>query len=263
MSNKVIVTSQEEWDNLPESFDTFTIIEIRTKDYLNIYCNPSNSSVRLYNNSSAILYDNSSVKLYDNSSAELYNNSSVKLYGSSSAELYGNSSVKLYENSTGIILSSNVKYESFDLSVISNQITKAKVPFNTWIERNIVFCDGIYRDLISSKTIGDLSIYETDDGYVVKKGDKFSHGETIEKAKEDLIYKLSDRDKSHYEDWALDTVKPLDEMIESYRVITGACEFGVKDFCSSITLKDEYSVLEVIDMTEGKYGNFDYKEFFK
>ena len=52
-------------------------------------------------------------------------------------------------------------------------------------------------------------------------------------------------------------------MIQAYRAITGACEFGVKDFCQGRDLPKKISVDQAIKLTKGKYGNDQFKEFFK
>jgi hypothetical protein len=90
----------------------------------------------------------------------------------------------------------------------------------------------------------------------------FSHGETIEKAIEGLRYKLSDRDTSKYKKWKKSDSKPIEEIIQAYRAITGACEFGVKQFCESKKLKQKYKISEVIKITSGAYGNKRFAEFF-
>ena len=79
----IIIKSQKEWNELPDSFEEFTVIEIRSEETIVIRNNPNNSSARLYDNSSARLYGNSSAVLWDNSSARLYGNSSARLYGNS------------------------------------------------------------------------------------------------------------------------------------------------------------------------------------
>jgi hypothetical protein len=53
-------------------------------------------------------------------------------------------------------------------------------------------------------------------------------------------------------------------MIVCYRVITGACEFGVKEFISRKVPKPKktYSVKEILSLTEGEYGHQQFKQFF-
>ena len=91
----------------------------------------------------------------------------------------------------------------------------------------------------------------------------FSHGDTIKQAKESLIYKIGERDKSAYEKWTIDTVVTKRQAIESYRIITGACEAGTRHFVESVgKTKEKYSVREVIKLTEWQYGHDSYKSFF-
>jgi hypothetical protein len=52
-------------------------------------------------------------------------------------------------------------------------------------------------------------------------------------------------------------------MIECYRVITGSCALGVKNFMKTIEKKDSYSIGDVIELTNGAYGGDTFKEFFK
>jgi hypothetical protein len=223
-----------------------------------------NSSARLHGNSSAELYGNSSARLYDNSSAELHVNSSARLYDNSSARLYGNSSAIGYENSTII----NHKKESHGITIYDNATIKQidrnlKVPFDTWLERGLVVADGIYQELISTQTKEDLTLYQTNKGYVARIGEFFAHGETENEAIVDLRFKMSKRDISIYQEWTKDSVADVTAMIIAYRTITGACSQGTKDFCRSIKLADKYKVSDVIKITKGKYGHEEFANFFQ
>ena len=87
----------------------------------------------------------------------------------------------------------------------------------------------------------------------------------VKEAKESLIYKITDRDKSDYEDYTLDTEVTHEEAIKMYRVITGACEAGTRHFVENVLAKkkEKYTVKEIIKLTEGKYGNETLKEFME
>ena len=99
--------------------------------------------------------------------------------------------------------------------------------------------------------------------YVIEKDGVFSHGETIKKARESFIYKISNRDTSQYNDLNLDDIVSKEEAIKMYRVITGACEFGTKNFVKSLAkVKSSYSIRELIELTSGRYGSEKFKEFF-
>ena len=102
--------------------------------------------------------------------------------------------------------------------------------------------------------------------YLVTDGEgRWSHGYTLEGAKADLLYKITDRDKSDYEGLTLDSELSFDDAIVCYRVITGACSFGTRDFIENRlgeNKKDKYTIKEIIDLTNGEYGNEEFKEFF-
>ena len=99
--------------------------------------------------------------------------------------------------------------------------------------------------------------------YVVEKDGAFSHGDTLKEAKESLIYKISNRDKSMYEDYTLDSVVTFEDAVKMYRVITGACEAGTRNFVQGLAKrKKKYTVAEIITATQGQYGNETFKEFF-
>ena len=109
-----------------------------------------------------------------------------------------------------------------------------------------------------------LSRFDKTPSYIVQDGDIFSHGDTVEEARESLIYKLSNRDKSVYVNLTIDSVLTKEEAIKMYRVITGACEYGVRDYVASLTnVKDSYTVREIIELTNGRYGNDVLRRFFK
>ena len=100
--------------------------------------------------------------------------------------------------------------------------------------------------------------------FVVEKDGVFSHGATVKEAKESLIYKISNRDTSMYEDYTLDTKVKFEEAIKMYRCITGACEGGTRNFVENVLTnkKKTYTVQEIINATAGQYGNNTFKEFF-
>jgi hypothetical protein len=52
-------------------------------------------------------------------------------------------------------------------------------------------------------------------------------------------------------------------MVECYRVITGACKEGVKEFLKRRCVEErEYSIGEVVEVTKGEYRADVFKEFF-
>ena len=102
--------------------------------------------------------------------------------------------------------------------------------------------------------------------YVVGDGNgKWAHGETIDEARKDLIYKISKRDKSAFKNLKLDSVLTLEQAIECYRVITGSYAAGTKDYVENRLPKphkEKYSIREIIELTKDEYQGEAFEEFF-
>ena len=125
------------------------------------------------------------------------------------------------------------------------------------------FFDGTHKEVATIRKSGSLTVYKMKDGtYAVHDGEAYAHGKTLKEAKADLIYKRTSRDLSEYKELTMDSKLSLEECIKMYRSITGACSLGTKEFCSKRKLKKAYTVREVIEITDGAYGNERLKEFF-
>ena len=137
-----------------------------------------------------------------------------------------------------------------------------------WRNKEYIKVDGIFTKIISERgnVMRVQRIARKEIEYLVTDGDgRWAHGATLKEAKESLIYKITSRDTTKYKDWNLDTVITHAEAIEAYRTITGACAFGTRHFCETILgdkKREEYTVEEVIKLTEGQYGADRFKEFF-
>jgi hypothetical protein len=132
--------------------------------------------------------------------------------------------------------------------------------FLSWKNEKYIKTDGIFAEVISKKkNVWKLKRFGSKEAfYCVTDGHgKYAHGDSIKKAKEDLIYKLSvDANKDKYKNMPLDTVLPFEKCIELYRVMTGACAFGVKQFIESHNIESrDYSIAEIIEKTKGQYGS--------
>ena len=137
-------------------------------------------------------------------------------------------------------------------------------------KEGLVLFDGILsfiketKDRIYGKVYKVVVVGQCEVSFCVEADGVFSHGDSIKQARESLMYKIGSRDKSAYEKWTLSEKITRREAIESYRVITGACESGTKSFVDSVgTLKNKYTVSEIIKLTIGQYGNESYASFFK
>lgn len=135
--------------------------------------------------------------------------------------------------------------------------------------REFLHVDGILSEVIEKKG----NVYRVRNGvnepitYVVTDGNNhWAHGSTLEKAKQDLIYKMSIRDKSEYKDLTLDSELNYDEAVGCYRVITGACRAGTQDYLEHrlpYPRKDTYTIREIIELTKNEYGSDTFREFFE
>ena len=103
--------------------------------------------------------------------------------------------------------------------------------------------------------------------YVVTDGNNhWAHGKTLDDAKQNLRYKMSFRDKSEYEKLNLDSELTFDEAVACYRVITGACKLGTKNYIEHRLPKphkEKYSIKEMIELTKDEYGGNDFCKFFE
>jgi hypothetical protein len=130
----------------------------------------------------------------------------------------------------------------------------------SWENGKYIKVDGIFCEVISHKenVWKCKSLNKDDIFYVISDGNGlYSHGASIKEAREDLIYKLSGNiDKSKYEGITMDTEFTFKEAIECYRVLTGACSFGTRNFIEShnISKRKKYTVKSILELTKGQYG---------
>ena len=143
-----------------------------------------------------------------------------------------------------------------------------EIPFMEWKKngKHFILADGIFSEVVKKK--GNIwylkSIGKSEYSYLVTDGNgKYAHGDSIKSAKEDLIYKISNRDKTVYKSIDVNAKNDFQYCIEMYRVITGACASGVRGFIESKGIKKaKYSVLEMIEATTGAYGSNEFASFF-
>ena len=138
----------------------------------------------------------------------------------------------------------------------------------SWQDGRYILADGIFTEVISHR--GNVyhvrKIATKDIIYLVTDGNgKWSHGNTLKEAKDDLIFKINGRSTDDYKGLKLSDKLSFEDAIVCYRVITGACSFGTKDFVTTRLKKrqKEYTIAQMIEVTEGEYGNKIFSEFFK
>ena len=124
---------------------------------------------------------------------------------------------------------------------------------------------------IQKKKSKGLTIYKTpfvNSGfyYIVTDDKNWAHAGSIREGILDIAFKKADRNKEQYEDLTLDSVITYDEAIIMYRIITGACSGGVRAFLNGnlqITSNKKYTIEEILDLTNGEYGNNTIRKFFE
>ena len=138
--------------------------------------------------------------------------------------------------------------------------------FEANLKLGYYYVDGILAALVKRKgrVARVIIVGKTAVSYVVEDGrGNYSHGETLEKARDGLIYKISSRDTSTFKKWTKSTTVSLVDAIASYRIITGACEFGTRHFCEGLgKLPKNLTINRVIELTKGQYGANTFAAFF-
>jgi hypothetical protein len=92
--------------------------------------------------------------------------------------------------------------------------------------------------------------------YVAQSGNHNAHGKTIDEAVRELQFKTGDRDIEQYRNMPKSTKKSPDDWAFVYRMITGACQYGTRDFMARKgKLKKSYTLTEILAETKGAYGH--------
>jgi len=139
-----------------------------------------------------------------------------------------------------------------------------------WNDGKYCSSDGIFGEVVSDKFLDGINILKvkkinkSETFYLVEKNGETAHGDSVKTAIIDLRFKTEKRDISEYNELNVDSEISFDDAVLCYRVITGACSFGVSDFIKnrlSIN-KDKYTVGEIISITTGEYGGDTFRKFF-
>ena len=144
-----------------------------------------------------------------------------------------------------VILKSNVK-----------QLTKG---YNK--EKGYCFFDGILSKVLSVKKTKGYKIYTTPFGFIAQKDDKAAHGTNIKKAIQDLEFKfVAEKLKNK-------PIKANTIITEQYyRMITGACEQGIRDWKMRNEInKEKMKAKDLLPLLEktNAYGLSKFKELVR
>jgi hypothetical protein len=132
--------------------------------------------------------------------------------------------------------------------------------------KEFIEVDGIESILLHRKgNVMRVLTSSFNESYIVSDGNgNYSHGSTIKEAKEDLIFKIGNVSKDDYKEMTVDNILSFEDAVRCYRVITGACQFGVKEFLARKNItKRKMSISKIIDLTKGEYQNEVFTQFFK
>ena len=128
-----------------------------------------------------------------------------------------------------------------------------------------IIADGILSKVVKKKgnVYHVINHGQEKETFLIKDGEIYSHGDTLEQARESLKYKIADRDTTEFEKYKLDDKLDLTTLIRAYRVITGACEAGTRYFCENNTLPEKMTVAKAIELTQGQYNHDLFRKFFE
>ncbi len=127
------------------------------------------------------------------------------------------------------------------------------------------FADGILAKIVSERGPVSRVIVcgKTEVSYVVTDGENYSHGKTLNEARDGLLFKIGSRDTTEFKSWTLEKVVSKHEAIVAYRTITGACEGGVRSWMEQRKTPESIAVKDIITLTVGAYGADSFKKFFE
>ena len=162
--------------------------------------------------------------------------------------------------------------KGFNPTVGGNLYSKLTIPYTElgndpiiWEDGKYILVDGIFTEVVYKK--GNVyqvkKIGNPKEFYLVTDGTKWAHGDTLKEAYQDLVYKVTNRNKEDFEHLTLDSVLTFEDSVACYRTITSACSFGTRDFVKSNGIEEkDRTIREIIELTKDRYGNDSFTEFF-
>ena len=175
-------------------------------------------------------------------------------------ELYFDGNIKLNNSLKigGLVFDSSLKLLTID--------PKNKLKEGEYKKGKYIFADGIFTLVTGEKKVKGYTYYKgLFKDNVVYDGKNYAHCKNFKQGVQDLLFKAAkDRGAEQYKNLSLDDVVSTSELITMYRIITGACKQGTDIFVKGLgNLKNEYTIKEAIELTNGQYGSNDFKNFFK
>ena len=126
------------------------------------------------------------------------------------------------------------------------------------------FADGILASIVSQRgPVARVRICgKTEVSWLVTDGEAYSHGKTLAEARDGLLFKIGKRDPSEFKAWTMDKEVSKRDAIRAYRIITGACEGGVRAWLEQRKAPESITVGGIVELTKGAYGAEQFAGFF-
>ena len=131
-----------------------------------------------------------------------------------------------------------------------------------------LFADGILTPVKSARKVGEYTFYagKIKGKNVVSDGEHYAHCATLREGIADIAFKRAkNRGAQQYRGLTVGTEMSVEEAKTMYRVITGACRAGTEAFVAGLgdTLKERYTIREMIELTRGQYGAGTFERFWE
>ena len=136
-----------------------------------------------------------------------------------------------------------------------------------YVPGRYLYADGILTHVKQRVEVDGYTLYigKIKGKNVVSDGTHYAHCNKLRDGIADIAFKrAADRGADQYKGLSLDTSLTVDEAKTMYRIITGACRAGTDAFVESLgdTLKERYTIREMLKITKGQYNAERFAEFF-
>lgn len=135
-----------------------------------------------------------------------------------------------------------------------------------YVEGRYLYCDDTLIHVKRKKKIGEYTYYvgKIHGMNAIFDGENYAHCKDFRDGVNDLEFKKAkDRGADQYRDYTLDTVVSFEDAKTMYRIITGSCKAGTEQFVNGLrSVKKQYTVREIIDITKNAYMGEVFKSFF-
>ena len=150
---------------------------------------------------------------------------------------------------------------------ITNPKHYRKFKNGDYVAGKYLYCDDILVHVKRKKKIGEYTYFvgKIKGVNVIFDGENYAHCNSFKDGVCDIEFKKAkDRGADQYKAYTLDTVVSFEEAKTMYRIITGACKVGTENFIKNVRdIKKNYTVKELIAITDGQYRSEVFKSFFQ